>query len=79
LKLVTYRSGKTVSIGVVVGDDVLDLNSAFKAHLGGSFKGQKVTPLDMLGLLDLGAKGLAEVKKAINDHRPPTPPTAPAP
>jgi len=65
LKLVTYRYGKVISIGVVVGDDVLDLNAAFKVHLGGSFKGQKVAPLDMLGLLDLGSKGLSEVKKAV--------------
>jgi acylpyruvate hydrolase len=65
MKLVTYRSGKVVSIGVVVGDSVLDLNAAFKAHLGGSFKGQKVAPLDMLGLLDMGPKGMAEAKKAV--------------
>jgi len=65
MKLVTYRVGKVVSIGAVVGDGVLDLNAAFKAHLGGSFKGQKVAPLDMLGLLDMGAKGMAESKKAI--------------
>lgn len=65
MKLVTYRSGKTVSIGVVIDDNVLDLNAAFKAHLGGSFKGTKVAPLDMLGLLDLGSKGLSEVKKAV--------------
>jgi acylpyruvate hydrolase len=65
MKLVTFRSGKSVSIGAVVGEDVLDLNAAFKAHLGGSFKGAKVVPLDMLGLLDLGTKGLAEAKKAV--------------
>ena len=64
MKLVTYRSGKVVSIGIVVGDDILDLNAAFKAHFGGSFKGVKVSYLDMLGLLDMGSKGLAEVKKA---------------
>ena len=63
MKLVTYRSGKMVNIGVVVGEDVLDLNAAFKAHLGGSFKGVKVVALDMLGLLDMGSKGLVEVKK----------------
>jgi 2-keto-4-pentenoate hydratase/2-oxohepta-3-ene-1,7-dioic acid hydratase in catechol pathway len=65
MKLVTYRSGKTTSIGVVIGSDVLDLNVAFKAHLGGSFKGKKMVPLDMLGLLDLGSKGLSEVKKVV--------------
>ena len=65
MKLVTYRSGKTVSIGVVIDDNVLDLNATFKAHLGGSFKGTKVAPLGMLGLLDLGSKGLSEVKKAV--------------
>lgn len=64
MKLVTYRYGKVVSIGVVVGDDILDLNAAFKAHLGGSFKGKKTATIDMLGLLDMGTKGLAEVKKA---------------
>ena len=51
MKLVTYSVGKNVSIGAVIGDDVLDLNAAFKAHLGGSFKGAKVVPLDMLGFL----------------------------
>jgi 2-keto-4-pentenoate hydratase/2-oxohepta-3-ene-1,7-dioic acid hydratase in catechol pathway len=65
MKLVTYRSGKTVSIGVVIDDNIRDLNAAFKAHLGGSFKGTKVMPLDMLGLLDLGSKGLSEAKKAV--------------
>jgi 2-keto-4-pentenoate hydratase/2-oxohepta-3-ene-1,7-dioic acid hydratase in catechol pathway len=65
MKLVTYRSGKNVGVGAVVGDCVLDLNAAFKAHLGGAFKGKKVEPLDMLGLLDLGSKGLAEVRKAV--------------
>ncbi len=65
MKLVTYRSGKSVGVGVVVGDCVLDLNAAFKTHLGGAFKGKKVEPLDMLGLLDLGSKGLAEARKAV--------------
>jgi 2-keto-4-pentenoate hydratase/2-oxohepta-3-ene-1,7-dioic acid hydratase in catechol pathway len=65
MKLVTYRSGKATSIGVVVGGDVLDLNAAFKAHLGGSFKGKKVAPFDMLGFLDLSLKGLSEAKKAV--------------
>jgi len=65
MKLVTYNIGKNVSIGAVIGDDVLDLNAAFKVHLGGSFKGAKVVPLDMLGFLDLGTKGLAEAKKAV--------------
>jgi 2-keto-4-pentenoate hydratase/2-oxohepta-3-ene-1,7-dioic acid hydratase in catechol pathway len=65
MKLVTYSVGKNVSIGAVIGDDVLDLNAAYKAHLGGSFKGAKVVPLDMLGFLDLGAKGLAEAKKVV--------------
>ncbi|MGD0804051.1 MAG: fumarylacetoacetate hydrolase family protein [Candidatus Bathyarchaeia archaeon] len=65
MKLVTFRFGKSVSIGVVLDENVLDLNSSFKAHLGGSFKGVKVAPLDMLGFLDLGSKGLAEAKKAV--------------
>jgi 2-keto-4-pentenoate hydratase/2-oxohepta-3-ene-1,7-dioic acid hydratase in catechol pathway len=65
MKLVTYSVGKNVNVGAVVGDDVLDLNAAFKAHLGGSFKGAKVVPLDMLGFLDLGTKGLAEAKRAM--------------
>jgi len=65
MKLVTYRSGKNVSIGAVVDEDVLDLNAAFKAHLGGSFKRANVTPLDMLGFLDIGPKGLAEATKSV--------------
>ena len=65
MKLVTYRTGREVSIGAVAGNDVFDLNKAFKAHLGGSFKDAKVAPLDMLKFLDLGPKGLAEAKKAI--------------
>jgi 2-keto-4-pentenoate hydratase/2-oxohepta-3-ene-1,7-dioic acid hydratase in catechol pathway len=65
MKLVTYRFGKNISIGAVVGNDVLDLNAAFKAHLGDSFKSVKAAPLDMLGFLDLGSKGLVEAKKAM--------------
>jgi hypothetical protein len=34
MKLVTYRSNNNVTIGAVVGDFVLDLNAAFKVHLG---------------------------------------------
>lgn len=66
MKLVTYLFGQMTSIGVVMGNDILDLNAAFEVHLGDSFKDQKLTPLDMLGLFDLGSKGLCEVKKAIN-------------
>ena len=65
MKLVTYSVGKNVSIGVVVGDDVLDLNAAFKVHLGDSFKSAKVVSLDMLGFLDMGTKGLVEAKRAV--------------
>ena len=65
MKLVTYRSGKSVSIGVIVRDSILDLNTAFKVHLGGAFKGKKLEPIDMLGFLDLGSKGLAEARKAV--------------
>jgi len=65
MKLVTYRSSSKVTIGTVVGDLVLDLNAAFKAHLGGSFKGKMGEHLDMLGLLDLGSAGISEAKKAV--------------
>jgi 2-keto-4-pentenoate hydratase/2-oxohepta-3-ene-1,7-dioic acid hydratase in catechol pathway len=65
MKLVTYRYGKTTSIGVVLGDEILDLTAAFKAHLGGSFKGKKMENLDMLNFLDLGSKGLSEAKKTV--------------
>ncbi len=65
MKLVTYRYGKAVSIGIVIGDDILDLNTAFKAHLGSSFKGEKIEHLDMLSFLDLGSKGLSEAKKTV--------------
>jgi 2-keto-4-pentenoate hydratase/2-oxohepta-3-ene-1,7-dioic acid hydratase in catechol pathway len=66
MKLVTYRSNNDVTIGAVVGDNVLDLNAAFKSHLNDSFKEKDVDHLDMLGLLDLGSKGLSEAKKAVN-------------
>jgi 2-keto-4-pentenoate hydratase/2-oxohepta-3-ene-1,7-dioic acid hydratase in catechol pathway len=65
MKLVTTRSGKGYGLGAVVGEDVLDLNAAFGAHLGGSFKDKKVTPPDMLSLIDLGQEGLNEAKKAV--------------
>ncbi len=65
MKLVTYRTSNNVTIGAVVGDFVIDLNTAFKVHLGDSFKGKEVGYLDMLGLLDLGSKGLSEAKKAV--------------
>jgi len=65
MKLVTYRNGKAMSIGVVIEDDILDLNAAFKAHLGGSFKGKKMEHLDMLSFLDIGLKGLSEAKKTV--------------
>jgi 2-keto-4-pentenoate hydratase/2-oxohepta-3-ene-1,7-dioic acid hydratase in catechol pathway len=65
MKLVTYRSSVNVTIGAVVGDLVIDLNAAFKAHLGDSFKGKEVKHLDMLGLLDLGSEGLSEAKKVV--------------
>jgi len=65
MKLITYRSGKNITIGAVVGDFVLDLNAAFKVHLGRSFKGKKVEHLGILELFDLGSKGLSEAKKAV--------------
>jgi len=63
--LLTFRTHKGYGLGAVVGDRVLDLNSAFEGHLGGAF-GDVEGPfhLDMLSLLDLGEEGLQEARKA---------------
>jgi 2-keto-4-pentenoate hydratase/2-oxohepta-3-ene-1,7-dioic acid hydratase in catechol pathway len=67
MKLMTFKKGKEYGLGVLVKDQVLDLNAAFEEHLGGSFKGEETPCLDMLSFLDLGAKGLAEAKKAMKE------------
>jgi len=67
MKFLTFKKGKECGLGVLVKDHVLDLNAAFEEHLGGSFKGQEPPCLDMLSFLDLGAEGLAEAKKAVNE------------
>jgi len=67
MKFLTFKTGKKYGLGALVKDQVLDLNAAFKEHLGGSFKGQETPCLDMLSFLDLGADGLIEAKKAVKE------------
>ena len=69
MKLVTYIYDKAYNLGVILGNDVLDLNAALKAHLGDSFNVKKIPHLDMLGFLDLGAEGVAEAKKVIEEKK----------
>ncbi len=50
---------------MLVGDAVLDLNSAFDKHLGGAFSDSEGPfCLDMLSFLELGEEGLSEARKA---------------
>ena len=65
MKLVTYRSKNEHGLGLVDGENIIDLNAAFKSNVGGAFKGKKIQPLDMLGLLDLGPSAIKEVKKVL--------------
>lgn len=53
MKLLTYRKGTGYGLGAVIGDHVLDLNKAMG------------TRLDMLGLLDMGEKGMAAAAEAV--------------
>lgn len=66
MKLLTFRKNNVHSIGIMLGEDVLDLNSAFNSDLDGSFIDRKERiNLDMLSLLDLGAKGLSKAKDVL--------------
>lgn len=68
MKLLTFGAKKNQSIGVLVGNDVLDINAAFNANLGGAFSGlEGHFSLDMLHLLEMGAEGMAKVRKAKNE------------
>jgi 2-keto-4-pentenoate hydratase/2-oxohepta-3-ene-1,7-dioic acid hydratase in catechol pathway len=65
MKLVTYRSKNEHGLGLVDGENIIDLNAAFKSNVGGAFKVKKIQPLDMLGLLDIGPSAIKEVKKVL--------------
>ncbi len=53
MKLITYRKESGYSIGAIIEDHVLDL---------GKFLGAKI---DMLGLLDMGEKGMQKTREAV--------------
>lgn len=66
MKLLTFRKDNVRSIGIMSGEDVLDINAAFYSDLGGSTSNcQGSINLDMLSLLDMGTKGLSQAKKAL--------------
>lgn len=70
MKLITYRKDGKTGIGALIRERILDLNDAFRDHLGGAFEGsyQNLT-LDMLTFLDLGEAGLREAERAIRETR----------
>ena len=55
MKLITHRTKNGYGLGVVVEDYVLDLNKALGSDLS------------MLGLLDMGVKGMEKVGKAVKE------------
>jgi 2-keto-4-pentenoate hydratase/2-oxohepta-3-ene-1,7-dioic acid hydratase in catechol pathway len=55
MKLVTYRTRNGYGLGAVVDDHVLDLNKALGSDLS------------MLGLLDMGVKGMEKVGEAVKE------------
>ncbi|HUS78243.1 MAG TPA: fumarylacetoacetate hydrolase family protein [Patescibacteria group bacterium] len=68
MKLLSYSVRETPGIGVLLGDWVLDLNKAFADHLGDAYEDLPGPfDLDMLSFLDLGAEGLAEARRALDE------------
>lgn len=67
MKLLTFKRNGSMGLGCLIGEDILDVNQAFERHIGGAFTGDNPFHLDMLGLLDLGSRGLEEAGKALRD------------
>ena len=66
MKLLSYKINKETRIGILLGDRVLDLNSAFDYHVGGAGEDSiQRFDLDMLSFLEMGEKGITEAKKAV--------------
>ncbi len=68
MKLLSFRVDGISKMGALVENRVLDLNAAFDATLGGSFKEKEERcVLGMLDFLDMGEEILIEAKKAVDE------------
>lgn len=66
MKLTSFEIGGESHIGVLHGNRVLDLNSAFNHHIGDAYAWNTLRfDLDMLSFIESGEAGLYEAKKAL--------------
>ena len=70
MKLLTFLSGDKPLLGVLAGEDVLDVNAALRQGLGGTdFPKEASRELTMLSLLEMRGKGLNPVREAVAETR----------
>jgi 2-keto-4-pentenoate hydratase/2-oxohepta-3-ene-1,7-dioic acid hydratase in catechol pathway len=70
MKLLTFLSGDKPLLGVLVGEDVLDVNAALRQGLGGTdFPKDSSRDLNMLSLLEMRGEGLDPVREAVAETR----------
>jgi 2-keto-4-pentenoate hydratase/2-oxohepta-3-ene-1,7-dioic acid hydratase in catechol pathway len=70
MKLLTFLSGDKPLLGVLVGEDILEVNAALRQGLGGSdFPKEASRELNMLSLLEMRGEGLNPVREAVAEIR----------
>jgi hypothetical protein len=70
MKLLTFLSGDNPLLGVLVGENVLDVNAALRQGLGGTdFPKEASRELNMLSLLEMRGEGLNLVREAVAETR----------
>lgn len=67
MKLLSYSHKNKPGLGVLIGDNILDINKAFNEKTGGAFSNSdRVFDLEMLDFLNLGKPGMEELQKAVD-------------
>ena len=70
MKLLTFLSGDKPLLGVLVGEDVLDVNAALRQGLGGTDLPKEASrELNMLSLLEMRGEGLDLVREVVAETR----------
>ena len=70
MKLLTFLFGCKSLLGVLLGEDVLDVNALLCQGLGGGdFPKEYSSNFDILSLLEMGAEGLNLVHEAIAETK----------
>ena len=70
MKLLTFLSGDKPLLGVLVGENVLDVNAALRQGLGGTdFPKEASRELNMLSLLEMRGEGLDLVREVVAETR----------